>query len=317
MIFQVFGLAQDMIIFSFLRKEFAMNQRAVNDQGLIPFHLRAACQVSPLSSQLLPKLISPRPALQDLMHCWVNGCVSGSVTSSEQGRARTTVFLPVRDAGLVHSIPCIWLAHPLQCGTLATTSDNCQRNSVTFSRRCLLFSSSQLQKHVPGGGKGPTCGSPQPQVLSPVTSRPCSGRGFRWSWAYRALRCLSCRRERGHKVWQQHSEGSALEQELQHEDHIHSWWTPLQRGSKNTAMVTWKLVTAQFSLLHYQIFIATKWKQAKLLALTSCRWWTHGLSKQSLLALGFPAAWRGGIWRTCDFEKEKVLFLYYSLGDLC
>ena len=54
---------------------------------------------------------------------------------------------------------------------------------------------------------------------------------------------------------------------------------------------------AQLSLLHYQTLRPAEWKPAKLLALTSHRWWAHRLSKQSLLALGFPAASRGGIWR--------------------
>lgn len=45
---QIFGLEENMILFFFPRKEFAENQRIANYKGLIPFHLRATCQVSAL-----------------------------------------------------------------------------------------------------------------------------------------------------------------------------------------------------------------------------------------------------------------------------
>lgn len=45
---QIFDLGEDIIFFNFPIKEFAVNQRAANNRALIPFHLHATCQVSPL-----------------------------------------------------------------------------------------------------------------------------------------------------------------------------------------------------------------------------------------------------------------------------
>lgn len=233
-------------------------------------------------SQFLPKPISPRPALQDLTHWWVSECSSRSGTSAEQGRGRGTVFLPAWFMGLVHDIPCpiaFGLLTPCGVGHWPAHQITCQRNSVPFSGFHLLFSSSQAAEAYAGGQQRPykweqgCAQSPQPQVPSPGLSRPSTGRGCKWSWTYRTPWCLSCRKGQGQEVHQQHSEGSAAEQELQVEkDHVHSWWTPLQSRKKNAAMATWKLVTAQLSLLRYQTFRAAEWKPEKLSALTFCRW---------------------------------------------
>lgn len=140
--------------------------------------------------------------------------------------------MPVWDTGLVHGIPCtiaFGLPTPCSVGHWPPHQITCQRNSVPFSGCHLLFSSSQAAEACAGGQQRPykweqgCARSPQPQVPSPVPSRPCTGRGCRWSWAYRALRCLSCRRGQGQEVQQQHSEGSAAEQKLQDEkDHVRS-----------------------------------------------------------------------------------------------
>lgn len=105
----------------------------------------------------------------------------------------------------------------------------CQMNSVPFSGCRWLFSGSQAAEAHARGQQRPCkweqgCAqSPQPQVPSPVPSRPVIERGCRWSWAYRALQCLSCGTGQGQDIQQQHREGSVVEQEIQVEkNRIHS-----------------------------------------------------------------------------------------------
>lgn len=131
----------------------------------------------------------------------------------------------------------------------------------------------------------------------------------RWIWNYRPLQCLSCRRGRGRGSGS-HSEDLAAEQELQDEkDHIHSWWTPLQRGNKTTAMATWKLVIAQLLNIRDCKMNANR-AVGPLFSQMIDTW----VVKVLFIALAFQLhqemASKGWTW---DVDEEKVLLLYYSL----